>query len=389
MVGADTPHNCSIILCDSRSEMTSLSVAVPPVSYASSAPPMLNASPAALISKPVVRLVLLAIASLVVIIMLLRPHAYDRDWWKHVGLEHRSVKTHHKHHVGEAQHVGLSSLQMHRQGENFGLPKRLLQHETAAAPEFRPLVNGTDYFADYDIWNVRLDPDPVTGANDTRWFSYIKPEEHPEYAMRYVSNRPRVLLIQDLLTPDECDLLIKTASEKLFRSEVVPEPGSNSSAVNSVRTSSQAWLDTEEEPVKTITERILNLTGFPKGSNEMLQILRYKLGQKYDAHEDYSDPKLYGPQTTNRAVTVFLYLSDVEEGGETQFPRADGKPPTFDYSSCTHGLRVHPRKGQVALFYDMEPNGRLDPYSMHGGCPVKKGVKWGGTLWLMAPTGGW
>ena len=126
----------------------------------------------------------------------------------------------------------------------------------------------------------------------------------------------------------------------------------------------------------------------PQGSNEELQVLRYDKSQKYDAHNDYFDPKMYGPQGSNRAITVFLYLTDVEAGGETQFPRADGKGPTWDFASCNRGLRVRPRKGQVALFYDMKPTGELDPYSLHGGCPVVKGQKWGGTLWLRVPFGG-
>jgi prolyl 4-hydroxylase len=326
----------------------------------------------ALHSKLWVRLVAVGFITLIGLVILIRPPHRDTGDSGARGA------------VREGRLFSAQDASIPMRGDG-GIPKRLLQE---GPPEFRPLVNGTDYFADYDIWNVKMDPEPEIGENEKRYFSYIKPEEHPEYAMRYVSNHPRVLLIQDLLTPQECDEMMAAVESKLNRSKVAIGLNSKTGPVNEVRTSTQAWLDPKELPAKPVVDRLLELTGFEPGAHELLQVLHYGIGQKYDAHTDYFPPSKYGPQTTNRAITVFLYLNDVEEGGETQFPRADGKPPTFDLSSCTHGLRVHPRKGQAALFYDMQPNGKLDPYSLHGGCPVKQGVKWGGTLWLRVPTGG-
>ena len=58
-----------------------------------------------------------------------------------------------------------------------------------------------------------------------------------------------------------------------------------------------------------------------------IQILRYELGQAYVAHHDYfptgqSSDHNWDPRTggSNRWATVFLYLSDVEFGGQTVFP---------------------------------------------------------------------
>ncbi|CAN0501110.1 unnamed protein product, partial [Discosporangium mesarthrocarpum] len=39
------------------------------------------------------------------------------------------------------------------------------------------------------------------------------------------------------------------------------------------------------------------------------------------------------------------YLSDVEEGGETIFPRAGGRTGPVDFSDCTIGLKVKPAEG--------------------------------------------
>ena len=55
---------------------------------------------------------------------------------------------------------------------------------------------------------------------------------------------------------------------------------------------------------------------------EDTQVLRYAIGQKYGAHYDSLD------NDSPRVCTVLLYLSDVEEGGETAFPgvrHADGQ----------------------------------------------------------------
>ena len=112
---------------------------------------------------------------------------------------------------------------------------------------------------------------------------------------------------------------------------------------------------------------------------------------RYDHHHDYFDPRLYaGDENTletirygrrNRIATVFWILSDVEEGGETAFPRFEGLEPK-NMQDCETGLLVTPVKGSVIMFYSLLPNGQYDPPSLHGACPVKKGVKWAGNKWL-------
>lgn len=112
---------------------------------------------------------------------------------------------------------------------------------------------------------------------------------------------------------------------------------------------------------------------------------------RYDAHHDWFDPNLYqndentleliGHGARNRLATVFWYLSDVEEGGETVFPRLNGMVPT-SMQDCSQGLKVKPKKGRVIIFYSLLSSGKPDPLSLHGACPVKEGIKWAANKWV-------
>lgn len=95
----------------------------------------------------------------------------------------------------------------------------------------------------------------------------------------------------------------------------------------------------------------------------------------------------------NRLVTVFWYLNDCEEGGETFFPRAlnengtEYHPWNGDHKDCYRGLYVKPVKGNAVLFYSLLPDGRLDERSLHGGCSPRNGAAKFGVL-ASSPGGG-
>ena len=45
-------------------------------------------------------------------------------------------------------------------------------------------------------------------------------------------------------------------------------------------------------------------------------------------------------------------------------------------------LRAAPIAGNAVLFYSQMPDGTLDKYSLHGGCPVLEGHKWSANVWI-------
>jgi len=68
---------------------------------------------------------------------------------------------------------------------------------------------------------------------------------------------------------------------------------------------------------------------------------------------------------------TIVHSSDVEEGGETVFPSAEGNitavPWWNELSECGKGgLSVKPKMGDALLFWSMNPDGSPDPSSLHG-----------------------
>ncbi|KAH9084639.1 hypothetical protein Ae201684P_001881 [Aphanomyces euteiches] len=95
----------------------------------------------------------------------------------------------------------------------------------------------------------------------------------------------------------------------------------------------------------------------------------------------YTIPTKIQHADPNRFLTLFLYLNDVEEGGETVFPLSKERLVTdierSGMNECSKGLAVPPLKLHAALFYSQRGENELDPMSLHGGCPPAKGVNWG------------
>nr|CAB3493126.1 unnamed protein product [Digitaria exilis] len=151
-------------------------------------------------------------------------------------------------------------------------------------------------------------------------------------------------------------------------------------------TISGTFLSASEDPTGTLAEvekKIARATMIPRKHGEPFNVLRYEIGQRYASHYDAFDPAQYGPQKSQRVASFLLYLTDVEEGGETMFPYENGENMDigYDYEKCI-GLKVKPRKGDGLLFYSLMVNGTIDPTSLHGSCPVMKGEKWVATKWI-------
>ena len=94
-----------------------------------------------------------------------------------------------------------------------------------------------------------------------------------------------------------------------------------------IRTSSGAFLKRgQDDAIQQIEQKIAKLSGIPVENGEGLQILNYEASEKYEAHFDYFHDQSNQLDGGQRLATMLMYLSDVEEGGETVFPASRQKP---------------------------------------------------------------
>ena len=179
---------------------------------------------------------------------------------------------------------------------------------------------------------------------------------------------PRVVLLDNFLSHDECDRMCAAATE--FTPSHVMEKGGNERS-QAIRNSDSAGISTTADIVSIVEHRINRLTGWPITHGETMQIQRYGTDQRYVPHYDFYLPdSVQYEQLMNdggqRIATLILYLQTPEKGGATQLVNL--------------GLKIAPRKGSALFFSYPDPTPRSG--TLHSGEPVISGEKWIATKWF-------
>ena len=205
-------------------------------------------------------------------------------------------------------------------------------------------------------------------------------------AIERLSWAPHAEVYRGFLTEAECEHIERLATAELKPSTVV-DASTGGDASSEIRTSSGMFLGrAEDDVIETIEARIAAWTHVPESHGEGFQVLRYEKHQEYRAHYDYFHDKFNVKREKGgqRMGTILMYLSDVEEGGETVFPKfEDGTPAGSEASECARNkLAVRPRKGDALFFRSLRHDGVPDTFSEHAGCPVIRGVKFSATKWM-------
>lgn len=181
--------------------------------------------------------------------------------------------------------------------------------------------------------------------------------------------QPYILHMENFLSEEECDALIQQSKDRLKPSTVIdPKTGEEKAATG--RTSKGMYFTLgENELITKIENRIAEITEYPRGNGEGLQVLNYGIGEEYKRHFDYFPSNKVDPAKGGQRVGTFLmYLNDVESGGETVFPKA--------------GVSIVPKKGSAVYFQYGNSKGQVDKMSLHSSIPVAEGEKWVATKWI-------
>lgn len=187
-------------------------------------------------------------------------------------------------------------------------------------------------------------------------------------------NKPVVVALDNLLSPEECDEIVTLAKKKKMARSMVIDPQTGMASVDNARTSSGTFFrHNESEIITRLDRRIAEVMNCPIQNGEEIKILNYKIGEEYKPHFDYlpvTNPgsKLQLVNGGQRTSTLIIYLNDVVSGGETIFPEI--------------GLSIVPKKGSAVYFEYCNSLGQVDPLTLHGGSPVIQGEKWIATKWM-------
>jgi prolyl 4-hydroxylase len=174
-----------------------------------------------------------------------------------------------------------------------------------------------------------------------------------------LSIAPRIVLVKDALTSEECNDIINsglTFSESIIHGDT---------PINATVRSSHTHYDGQNDFgfLKSIATKLAekhspnNLTYV----SENISIQRYEINQEYKQHYDFGD-------NNNRIATAIFYLNDEFAGGDTFFERLS--------------ISVKPVTGSCLLFYYDSDNPTLKNLTSHGGNTVAQGTKYIATAWM-------
>lgn len=184
-----------------------------------------------------------------------------------------------------------------------------------------------------------------------------------------VSVDPKITVIPDFVSASECDYFISLGESIGFSESLVGRGASDayeyeksralSNQVSPNRTSLSVTLPTShsDEAIHLLEHRLAQITNLPVSHLESLVVVKYMPGQFFRSHHDGSF----------RPYTVFVYLNDVAEGGETRFEQLQ--------------LRVRPRKGTAVVWSNIKisDSGKCvsDDRMVHEALPPVDCVKYG------------
>ncbi len=219
---------------------------------------------------------------------------------------------------------------------------------------------------EYSVTLTPPQPKPVRGHAPQVFVGncFAVGERQPRIA--FSIDWPRIALLEGFLTDEECEGLIEVAGARLARSTVY-QRGDGTKSEHPGRTSQSAKIErAETDLVARVENRICALAGLAPELGERMEMVRYGKAEEFAPHCDWFPPatalgkkqlEIHG----QRIATVILYVSDVDAGGSTVFPRL--------------GITIRPKRGNALYFWNLDRHGIPEPLTVHAGAPVERGEK--------------
>jgi len=164
--------------------------------------------------------------------------------------------------------------------------------------------------------------------------------------------KPDILVVEQFLSENECDSIIAMSRPHL-KPCLIKNSATNAVEQDPSRTSTNANLAQSQVP--SIVSKLRELLNCQADHLEIIQILRYQKGQEFQPHMDGFDGPITacGFEESGRLVTIFCYLNDVHEGGETRFTKLS--------------LDIQPRKGMAVIHFPNTLALEEDEQTVHAG----------------------
>ena len=175
-------------------------------------------------------------------------------------------------------------------------------------------------------------------------------------------------VVGDFLSADECTKLMAMIDQTARPSTLFKE-----TQRDDYRTSYSGDMDQGASMIRMLDRRLSDLLGIDDAWGERGQGQRYDPGQQYKEHCDFFHTELgYWKREKERggqrSWTAMVYLNDVEEGGETEFPLLE--------------MAITPKQGAVLIWNNAHPDGTPNKNTLHAALPVIKGRKYVVTKWF-------
>ena len=186
-------------------------------------------------------------------------------------------------------------------------------------------------------------------------------------------DNPHVQLycLPEFISPLDRDLLIGYINQKAVTAKLIKDEKEDIETISEHRTSSETTLSRFiHSYFSYIDDQFVKLMNLSPFAGEVIHGQKYEIGEFYKAHKDYwheHELNTYCKWMGQRTWTTMLYLNDVKEGGETNFPQL--------------GIKLKPKAGTLIAWNNLNKDGSTNTYTEHEALPPTSGKKYILTKW--------